>query len=278
MAVRIITDTACDIPQETADQLGIVLIPLSIRFGDEELIDREQLSAAEFWERCRTSATLPESAAPAPGRFQAAYEQAKADGCEGVVVITLSSDLSATYQSARAAAESVAPYPVTVLDSRAVTLGQGLLVIEAAEAAAQGADYASVVSLVRDTIPRVGMVGVLDTLEHLKKGGRIGSAQALLGSMLAIKPLLTLADGKVAEAGRARTRAKALDATVKAALAAGPFHRLGVAHGDAGDVDVVMTKLEGADTDTPILVSGIGPVVGTHAGPGIIGVCWITRA
>ena len=278
MAVRIITDTASDVPQDVADRLGIVLVPLSIRFGEDEFVDREELSGAEFWQRCATSSTLPETSAPAPGRFQAAFEAAKADGCDSVVVITISSELSATYQSARAAAEAIAPYPVTVIDSRSVTLGEGLLVIEAAEAAASGMDYASVVSLVRETIPRVGVLGVLDTLEHLKKGGRIGSAQALLGSMLAIKPLLTVSDGVVAEAGRARTRAKALDATAKTALAAGPFHRLGIAHGDAADVDVILAKLADAPTDVPVLVGGIGPVVGTHGGPGIIGICWITKA
>ena len=98
MAVRIITDTASDVPQDVADRLGIVVVPLSIRFGDDEFIDREELSGAEFWQRCATSSTLPETAAPAPGRFQAAFEAAKEDGCEAVVVITISSDLSATYQ------------------------------------------------------------------------------------------------------------------------------------------------------------------------------------
>jgi DegV family protein with EDD domain len=273
--VRIITDSAADLPVDVIERLGIGIVSLTIRFGAEEF---SELSPADFWERCKSSTTLPETAAPSPGAFAAAFEQARDAGAEGVVCITLSSELSATYQSAKAAAEAIAPYPVTVIDSRAVTMAQGLLVIEAAEAAAAHQSYAEVASLARDTVPRLGLVGVLDTLEHLKKGGRIGSAQALLGSMLAIKPLLTLKDGKVAEEGRQRTRAKALDQAAKVARETSPFARLAVAHGAAEDLDVLLAKLDGIETDAPIVISDIGPVVGTHGGPGIVGICWIRRA
>jgi DegV family protein with EDD domain len=273
--VRIITDSAADLPDEVVTRLGVVVVPLTIRFGAEEFDD---LSPADFWARCKSSTTLPETAAPSPGAFAEAFEKAKSEGAEGVVCITLSSELSATYQSAKTAAESLAPYPVTVIDSRAVTMAEGLLVIEAAEAAAQGSSYAEVAALARDTVDRLGLVGVLDTLEHLKKGGRIGSAQALLGSMLAIKPLLTLKDGKVAEEGRQRTRAKALDHAAKIAKETAPFARLAVAHGAAEDLDVLLAKIEGLETDVPVVVADIGSVVGTHGGPGIVGICWIRRS
>jgi len=276
--VRIITDSASDVPEEVADKLGIVVVPLSIRFGADEYVDREQLSAAEFWSKCKGSSTLPETAAPSPGAFQQAFEAAKNDGCEGAVCITISSDLSATYQSAKAAAEAMAPYPVTVIDSRTVTMAEGLLAIDAAEAANGGMNYADVVARARDTVPRLGLVGVLDTLEHLKKGGRIGSAQALLGSMLAIKPLILVTDGKVAEGGRQRTRAKALDSLAKTVSDAAPFERLAVAHGAAEDLDALLARLEGLSSDEAIIVGDIGPVVGTHGGPGVIGVCWIRKA
>ncbi len=273
--VRIITDSAADLPSEVVTRLGVVVVPLTIRFGAEEFDD---LSPADFWARCKSSTTLPETAAPSPGAFAEAFEKARSDGAEGVICITLSSELSATYQSAKTAAESVAPYPVTVIDSRAVTMAEGLLVIEAAEAAGRGASYAEVAALARDTVDRLGLVGVLDTLEHLKKGGRIGSAQALLGSMLAIKPLLTLKDGKVAEEGRQRTRAKALDHAAKIARETAPFARLAVAHGAAEDLDVLLGKIEGLETDVPVVIADIGSVVGTHGGPGIVGICWIRRA
>ena len=273
--VRIITDSAADLPSEVVTRLGVVVVPLTIRFGAEEFDD---LSPADFWSRCKSSTTLPETAAPSPGAFAEAFEKAQSDGAEGVVCITLSSELSATYQSAKTAAESLAPYPVTVIDSRAVTMAEGLLVIEAAEAASKGASYAEVAALARDTVDRLGLVGVLDTLEHLKKGGRIGSAQALLGSMLAIKPLLTLKDGKVAEEGRQRTRAKALDHAAKTARETAPFARLAVAHGAAEDLDVLLGKIEDLETDVPVVIADIGSVVGTHGGPGIVGICWIRRA
>jgi len=276
--VHIITDSASDVPVDVAEALNITVVPLSIRFGAEEFTDRVDLTPAEFWAKCKTSTTLPETAAPSPGAFQQAFEAAKAAGADAVVCITLSSGVSATYQSALTAASTVAPFPVAVVDSQAVTMAEGLLVIAAAEAAAAGESYADIVARTRSTVPRLGVVGVLDTLEHLKKGGRIGSAQALLGSMLAIKPIVTLKDGAVAEEGRQRTRAKALDHAAKLTADAAPFERLAVVHGAADDLDALLSRLEGVECDTPIVTSDIGPVVGTHGGPGIIGVCWIRRA
>lgn len=276
-AIRIVTDSACDIPVDIAERLAITVVPLSIRFGSDEFVDREGLTPKEFWDRCRQSAVLPETAAPSPGAFQAAFEEARQSGADGVVCMTLSSELSATYQAARAAGEAMAPFPVAVIDSRAVTMAQGLLAIAAAEAAAAGATFEEVVALTDHDVPLVGVVGALDTLEHLKKGGRVGGAQALLGSVLSIKPLLELADGKVAEAGRARTRAKALSQISKLVHEKAPFARLAVAHGSAADVDTLLAMLADVETDEPIVLTEIGSVVGTHGGPGIIGICWLKR-
>ena len=265
-AIRIITDSACDIPVEIAERLSITVVPLSIRFGNDEYVDREGLSPSEFWTKCEESSDLPETAAPSPGAFQASFEAAREAGADGVVCITLSSELSA-----------MVPYPVHVVDSRAVTMAQGLLAIDAAEFAATGASFDEVVAHTEHNVPLTGVVGALDTLEHLKKGGRVGGAQALLGSMLSIKPLLELADGKVAEAGRARTRAKALAQISKLVHEQAPYARLAVAHGSAGDLDTLLGLLRDVETDEPIVVTEIGSVVGTHGGPGIIGICWLDR-
>ncbi len=275
--IKIITDSASDLPVDEATRLNVDVIPLSIRFGDEEFVDRRDITPTAFWERCANTSELPETAAPSPGLFQQAYEQAKQDGFDGVVVITISSKLSATYQSALAAKEAMGAYPVTVIDSQAVTMAEGLLVISVAEAAAKGASFDECTSLAQGIIPRLGVVGALDTLEHLKRGGRIGSAAALLGSMLSIKPLLTLRDGEVVEDGRQRTRAKALDHLARDAAEASPFERLAVVHGAADDAVRLITMLAHIECDTPLVVTDIGPVVGTHAGPGIIGVCWIEK-
>lgn len=276
-AIRIVTDSACDIPVDIAERLNITVVPLSIRFGNDEYVDREGLSPAEFWAKCKESSVLPETAAPSPGAFQAAFEAARDQGADGVVCITLSSELSATFQAARAAGEAMAPYPVKVVDSRAVTMAQGLLAVAAAELAATGASMQDVVTLTEHEIPLVGVVGALDTLDHLKKGGRVGGAQALLGSVLSIKPLLELTDGKVAEAGRARTRAKALAQISSMVAKNAPYARLAVAHGSAGDLDTLLGLLSDVETDEPIIVTEIGSVVGTHGGPGIIGICWLER-
>jgi DegV family protein with EDD domain len=275
--IKIITDSASDLPVDEATRLNVDVIPLSIRFGDEEFVDRRDITPTAFWERCASSDALPETAAPSPGAFQDAFTQAQADGFDGVVVIAISSKLSATYQSALAAKEAMGDYPVEVIDSQAVTMAEGLLVITVAEAASKGASFDECVTLTKSLIARLGVVGALDTLEHLKRGGRIGSAAALLGSMLSIKPLLTLRDGEVVEDGRQRTRAKALDHLARDAAEASPFERLAVVHGAADDAVRLITMLAHIECDTPLVVTDIGPVVGTHAGPGIIGVCWIEK-
>jgi len=275
--VRVITDSACDIPDEITDRLGIVVVPLSIRFGDEEFVDRRDLSPQDFWAKCKESKTLPETAAPSPGAFQKAYEQAHADGYDGVLVIALSSKLSATHQSAVLGAEGVnGTIPVTVIDSLAVTMAQGLIAIDCAEMALTGASLEDLAAHATDLVSRAAVIGTLDTLEHLIKGGRVGGAKALLGSVLSIKPLLELRDGVVAEAGRQRTRSKALGTCVAAAKAAQPLRRVALVHGDATDVEQAVALLKDVVSEHELIVADMGSVVGTHGGPGIIGVCWLS--
>lgn len=274
--IRVITDSACDIPEEIARRLDIDIVSLSIRFGDDEFIDRVDLSPAEFWAKCKASKTLPETAAPSPGAFQAAYERAKADGCDGVIVLTLTSLLSATHQSAVIACEAVAgSIDVRVVDTRAVTMAQGLLAIDVAEVAATRVSLDLLVEHAESLVNKVGVVAMLDTLEHLIKGGRVGGARALLGQVLAIKPLLELKDGVVAEAGRQRTRAKALVAIVEVAKSHQPLRRLALVHGASNEVPALETLVADIPTEFPLIVTDMGPVVGTHGGPGIIGLCWI---
>ena len=147
MTVRLVTDTACDLPGELVDELGIVLVPLHIRFGSTELLDRVQLDVKEFWRRCASSGELPETAAPSPGAFQTAFESVAADGADSVVCVTLSSKLSATNEAAAQAARALsADYRVEVVDSFSVTMGEGLVVLAAAEAAAAGATIDEVVA------------------------------------------------------------------------------------------------------------------------------------
>jgi len=274
--IRVVTDSACDVPEEIARRLNIDIVSLSIRFGDEEFTDRVDLSPEAFWAKCKASKTLPETAAPSPGAFQAAYERAIADSCDGVIVLTLSALLSATNQSAVLGAEAVTDkLPVRVVDTKAVSMAQGLLVIDVAEMAATGADLEQLVAHAESLVAKVGVVAMLDTLEHLIKGGRVGGARALLGQVLSIKPLLELKDGVVAEAGRQRTRSKALVAIAEVAKSHAPLKRLALVHGASSEVANLESLVEDVSTQNPIIVTDMGPVVGTHGGPGIIGLCWI---
>ena len=274
--IRVVTDSACDVPEEIARRLNIDIVSLSIRFGDEEFTDRVDLSPEAFWAKCKASKTLPETAAPSPGAFQAAYERAIADSRDGVIVLTLSALLSATNQSAVLGAEAVTDkLPVRVVDTKAVSMAQGLLVIDVAEMAVTGADLEQLVAHAESLVAKVGVVAMLDTLEHLIKGGRVGGARALLGQVLSIKPLLELKDGVVAEAGRQRTRSKALVAIAEVARSHAPLKRLALVHGASSEVANLESLVKDVSTQNPIIVTDMGPVVGTHGGPGIIGLCWI---
>lgn len=274
--VRIVTDSACDLPQDLVDELGIEIVPLTIRFGDTELVDRTELSTADFWARCAASPTLPETAAPAPGAFEQAYRRLAAEGATGICVVSLSSDLSATMQSAQLAANAVAgDITVEVVDSRSVTIGQGLIALAAARAARSGADLASVVALARSLTSRTHIWGALDTLENLRKGGRIGNAKAMLASVLSIKPIIEVRDGRVEEGGKQRTRTKALAFLVEKVREAGPLETLAVMHAATDDVGELVARLQPL-APGPIMIGDIGPVVGTHAGRGTIGVIFTT--
>jgi DegV family protein with EDD domain len=274
--IRVITDSASDLPLDIANRLNIAIVPLTVRFGDEEFVDGRDLNPHEFWAKCKTSSELPETAAPSPGAFQEAFLKAKAEGADGVVVVALSSDLSATHQSATLAAQAVADQiPVKIVDSRAVTMAEGMIAIDLAERAAAGASMDELVARGEELAGKVGVCGTIDTLEHLIKGGRLKGAKAVFGSMLSIKPLLELKDGLVAEAGRARTRTKAFAALVAAAKAAGPIERIAVTHGDAPDVDVIVAMLKEIPTVHELIIGDMGSTVGTHGGPGIVGLAWI---
>lgn len=275
--VRVVTDSACDLLDETLVEYGIGLVPLRIRFGDEELIDRVELSTKEFWSRCAGSSVLPSTAAPSPGQFQEAFEAMAADGAEGVVCVNLSSKMSATIESARQAARALeGRFPVQVVDSRSVTLGLGLVVTEAARAAAAGASLEAVVAAAETASSHMKLYGAIDTLENLKKGGRIGGARALLGSMLSIKPVIEVRDGVVEEESKQRTRSRSLRYLADKARAALPVSRLAVFSADAPDLDDFLKLLEGvAPVEGSTLFGDVGPVIGTHAGRGAIGVAWI---
>jgi len=274
-SVRILCDSGCDVPDDIRTRLGIGLVSLTIRFGQNEYVDRVTLSPAEFWSKCKESPTLPETAAPSPGAFRAAFDEAADGGADGIIVLTISADLSGTYQSAQLAASEFERVPVRVIDSRAVSMAQGLIAIELAEQAATGTGLDELVAHAEAMIPKVGVMAMLDTLEHLQKGGRVGGAKALIGQVLSIKPLLKLEHGVVTEAGRQRTTSRALRHLADAAASHAPLRRLAIFHGESSQLGALEALVADIDCGHPLVVADIGPTVGTHGGPGIIGLAWL---
>ena len=271
--IRVVTDSACDLPQELADELGIEIVPLTIRFGEESFVDRRDLSPSQFWAKVTSTPVLPETAAPSPGAFEEAFRTLAGEGASGIVCVTLSSALSATYQSAVLGAKGVEDVVrVRVVDSRAVSLGQGLMAVAAARLAKQGKSLDDCAGAAEDLVPRTRIYGALDTMENLKKGGRIGSAQALLGSVLSIKPIIEVADGKVEPESKQRTRSKSLRYLVEKVRQFPQVEDLAVMHGDAPDVDELLDLLGAVYPRDEIIVGQIGAVIGTHGGPRIVGV------
>jgi DegV family protein with EDD domain len=275
--VRVITDSACDLTDEMAEAAGIIVVPLTIRFGEEELQDRRDITPPDFWRRCAESSALPETAAPSPGAFLEAYERAASEGAEAIACLTLSSGVSATYQSALTAAEGFGAVPVEVVDTRALTMGQGLLALAAADDSAAGSSLADITAATRERLTRTRTYGTLATLDHLQRGGRIGGARALLGSLLSIKPVVQVKDGVVAEESKQRTRSRSLEYLAAKVRSDAPLDWLAVCDGAAPDVDVLLAELESVEVTHPMVRSQLGPVVGTHTGPGTVGVCYVVR-
>ena len=278
MTVKVVTDSSCDLPADLVERHGIAVVPLSIRFGEEEFVDRRDLTPAQFWDRCARSPVLPETAAPAPGAFEQVFRGAAEAGSEGVVCITISTKLSATGQSAQAAAKAVADsVPVHIVDSRSATLGLGMIVLHAARLAAQGSGTDEVAAGAEAAANRTHVFGTLDTLENLKKGGRIGGAQAILGSLLSIKPVIEVRDGAVEPGPKQRTRSRALRYLADKVTAEANIEQLGVVHGAAPDVNDLLDLLAPHFPRDQIVVGDIGPVIGAHTGPRTIGVAYQVR-
>jgi DegV family protein with EDD domain len=271
--IRVVTDSACDLPQGLANEMQIEIVPLSIRFGEETLVDRVDLTTEQFWSRVGSSSVLPETSAPSPGAFEEAFRRAAADGADGVVCVSLSSALSATFQAAQLGARSVEDViPVRVVDTRTVSIGQGLMAVAAARLAKQGKGLDDCAGVVEDLVPRTRTYAALDTLDNLKKGGRIGAAQAMFGSLLSIKPIIEITGGKVEAESKQRTRSKSLRYLVDKVRQFPRVEDMAVVHGSARDIDDLLDMLGAVYPRDEILVAEVGAVIGTHGGPGVVGV------
>ena len=278
MTIRIVTDSASDISLEEAEDLGIEIVPLSIRFGEAEYTDLVDLSVSDFYQKMAESDLLPSTAAPSPGAFEAAFKKCAEAGAEGVICINLSLALSATGQAAQLAADALADtLPVKCIDSKSITCGLGTIIRKAAGAAKDGGSMDEIVALVENLANRTRIFATLDTLENLKKGGRIGGAKAMLGTMLQFKPCLDLSSGEVVEAGRQRTRKKSLIWLKEVLESEGEISELSIIHGDAPDVEEFATLISDIVPRDQIRINQLGAVIGTHGGPRVLGVTYLVQ-
>ena len=278
MTIRIVTDSASDISLEEAEDLGIEIVPLSVRFGEAEYTDLVDLSVSDFYQKMAESDLLPSTAAPSPGAFEAAFKRCAEAGAEGVVCINLSLALSATGQAAQLAADALAnTLPVKCIDSKSITSGLGTIIRKAAAAAKDGGSMDEIVALVDNLASRTRIFATLDTVEILKKGGRIGGAKAMLGTMLQFKPCLDLSSGEVVEAGRQRTRKKSLIWLKEVLESEGEISELSIIHGDAPDLEEFATLISDIIPIDQIRINQLGAVIGTHGGPRVLGVTYLVR-
>ena len=236
-AVAIVTDSASDLPPDLAGSLGIRVVPLVVRFGTHEFQAGVDLSAEDFWTRMLApDAPFPTTAAPAPGAFAEAYAGAFAAGAASIVCVTIGSRLSGTFASAELAAKEHPGREIHVVDSMSASMGVGHLATLGVELAAAGLPAAEVAATLRARAADLDIFVALDTLEFLRRGGRLSPARAAIGTLLSVKPIVTVVDGLVETADRVRTRARALERVIEL-LATRPVERIAILHTGIGDVE-----------------------------------------
>lgn len=282
MTLRIVTDSTCDIPREAIQALGITVVPLSILFGDEELLDGVDIQADQFFRRLERDPSMPTTAQPAPALFARAYQRLVEEGATEILSIHLSQKLSGTLESSRQGAalleeSGVEGVRIEHLDSATVSLGLGIGVMEAAKAARAGASLDEVRALAADIFRRTHIFVTLDTLEYLRRGGRMSRGQELLGTLLKVKPVLSIQDGEVVPVGRVRTRQRAIEDIISRCADLRPVEHLFVIHSTTADeANYVRERVAALDAEAPITVGRITPVVGVHGGPDVLGVGVVT--
>ena len=272
MSVRIVTDSAGDLPSETAEQLGITVVPVTVFFGEEAYLDGVEMDAETFFQRLPTSPQLPRTSQPSVAQFVDAYT-ALVDEGHDILSVHVSGKLSGTLNSARLAREEFGKGNIEVLDAEGASLGVGLIALEAARKAQAGGSLEEVTAAAQDAVRSMRVFFVLDTLEYLVKGGRISKTQGLVGGLLNVKPILHITDGEVHPFQRVRSRAKALQRIRELVREGGPYAEIGVLYAtDPDEAAALASDVADLAPGMPVVVGRIGPGIGAHAGPGAVGV------
>jgi DegV family protein with EDD domain len=271
MSIQIVTDSTCDLPEAVVAQYGITVIPAYINVGGQSYLDGVELSRQEFYERLPDYESLPTTAVPGPEVFRQAYERLADEGATEVLSIHISISLSAILNSARLAVKETRQVPVTVLDSRQLSLGIGFLVETAAKAATGGRSMGEIIALLEDQILRTHVFAALDTLEFLRRSGRMNRVVAGLGSVLQIKPILKMYDGNPTSE-RVRTRRRAIERLISLLSGLVPLERVALVHTHAPDrAEDLRQRVRHLLPEGEIPSVDITPVIGAHIGPGAVG-------
>ena len=271
----VVTDSTADLPADWRDRYGIEVVPLRVLFGNQSYKDGVDLTGAQFFEKLAAADKLPTTSAPAPGDFAAVYERLASDH-DGAISIHISETLSGTAGAARMGAEAVPGFDVRVIDSKLVTMCLAFL----CQVAAEQATLDAAVAEVEARVPRQKIIAILDTLRYLEMGGRLNRAQAMIGSMLDLKPILGLSgeDGAIKPLDRVRTRGRAIARGAELRLADGPIERLNVMHAESPeDAERLRAEVAGHYPGLGIGISSIGAVLGTHTGPRALGFAYLRK-
>jgi len=277
--IAVVTDSTAYLPPQLVAQYGIHVIPLQLVWGGETLLDGVTTDPQTFYERLSHSGDLPTTSQPSAGDFADLFAEV-ASGADGIVGVFISTGLSGTVTSAWGARESLPDLPIEVVDSRFTSMGQGFVTLGAARAAAKGEGLAEVASAARELVPRVNVLFVVDTLEYLHRGGRIGGASRVLGSALRIKPLLHLTEGRIDVLERVRTKRKAVERmleVMKERVGDAAVH-VSVIHADAAEEATrLQERIRERFPCIELHLAELSPVIGAHVGPGTVGVAFYTE-
>lgn len=273
--VAVVTDSASDMDPGRAASLGIAIVPLIVNFGSDTFSAGVDLSTDAFWKRMTApDAPFPTTAACSPGDFQVAYQRAFDEGAEAIISIHVAGTLSGTIKAAEIGAAMFKDRDIHVIDSMSASMGEGVLAELAVEMGAAGASASDIAQTVTRRREDIGVYLALETLEYLKRGGRISGAQAAIGTLLSVKPIIEIKDGKVETTERVRTRGKAREKLVEL-LAIRPMDRLSILHTTNADVEdfaeQLIPKVPGGIDRSKVTIDTVGPSVGPHLGPGCVG-------
>jgi len=279
MTVRIVTDSTSDLTPELAKKWGITIVPLTVFFGDESYLDNVDLDYIGFYKKLQEAKELPQTSQPSPARYQETYKRLIDEGATGIISAHLSSGLSGTYQAAVNAAsdlpEEYRHVPIEVIDSKSASVGIALPLLKAVEEIKQGASLAEIKENLIDRYSRTHIIAILDTLDYLKRGGRIGGAKALLANMLSVKPIIALKDGTVIPLEQPRTRSKAFTRGVQILKDNEPLEEAAIVQASP-EIGSQLEEVYKTSFTQPIQRFGLGSALGTHTGPNTVGIVYIT--